>query len=337
LASFQAGIGHVVSTLLLGLLVWAAGVAFATRFGNLVDLVTSGALVAFGAWIGLAGLREMRRSAYQHARSSDSAHGPELQRITTPSGTIELSIYEDGAPPRFRLSGVPVDFVHVETERSDGARQAFVMADRGGYWESLEEIPEPHEFQVTVTIDRGGQAHAYTTAFHEHEQARGHSHQHTHHHRHGPDGDALYLPLPAGTAVLLRHVHSHRHDGGPPHIHFHDHDAISAHEIDDAKPPLHTHRHRTSARTALLVILGSSPMVEGIPAFFAAGRFGIGLIALMALAFAASTIATYMLLCVYSVAGLQRLRLGAFERYGEVLSGSFIVLVGVAFYLWPMI
>ena len=28
------------------------------------------------------------------------------------------------------------------------------------------------------------------------------------------------------------------------------------------------------------------------------------------------------LFCVYSTAGLQRVRLGAFERYGEVLSGA---------------
>jgi hypothetical protein len=51
-------------------------------------------------------------------------------------------------------------------------------------------------------------------------------------------------------------------------------------------------------------------MVEGIPAFFAAGRYGIWLIIFMALVFAASTIATYVLLCVISIAGLQRVRLG---------------------------
>ena len=105
----------------------------------------------------------------------------------------------------------------------------------------------------------------------------------------------------------------------------------------EAEPPLHEHRHKTSARTALLLILGSSPMVEGIPAFFAAGKYGIGLIIVMSIVFAISTIATYMLLCVYSTAGLQRVRLGAFERYGEVLSGAFIVLVGVGFYIWPVL
>lgn len=74
----------------------------------------------------------------------------------------------------------------------------------------------------------------------------------------------------------------------------------------------------TTARTALLLILDLSPIVEGIPAFFAAGKYGIGLIVLMAVVFAISTIATYVLLCVYSTAGLQRVRLGAVKRYGEV-------------------
>jgi hypothetical protein len=76
-------------------------------------------------------------------------------------------------------------------------------------------------------------------------------------------------------------------------------------------------------------------VVEGIPAFFAAGKYGIGLIVVMAVVFAISTIATYVLFCIYSTAGLQRVRLGAFERYGEVLSGAFIALVGLAFWIWP--
>ena len=95
------------------------------------------------------------------------------------------------------------------------------------------------------------------------------------------------------------------------------------------------HRHKTTARTALLLILGSSPMVEGIPAFFAAAKYGVGLIIPMAAVFALSTITAYVLLCVHATAGLHRLRLGAFERYGEVLSGAVIVLVGLIFGLWP--
>jgi hypothetical protein len=57
----------------------------------------------------------------------------------------------------------------------------------------------------------------------------------------------------------------------------------------------------------------------------------------MAVVFALSTIATYVGFCVYSTSGLQRLRLGALERYGEVLSGAFIALVGLAFWIWPVL
>jgi nickel/cobalt transporter (NicO) family protein len=76
-------------------------------------------------------------------------------------------------------------------------------------------------------------------------------------------------------------------------------------------------------------------MVEGIPAFFAAGRFGLAQLAVMAAIFTLWTTATYVGLCVSSTAGLQRLDLGPFERYGEVLSGACIALVGVMFLLWP--
>jgi hypothetical protein len=173
-AAFGAGTGHVVSTLALGLLVWAAGVAFAARFGHAVSIASALALVGFGAWIAIGSWRELRAGA---------------------------------------------------------------------------------------------------------------------------------------------HGHPHHHGDGELHVH-----------PDD----------RRSGRTALLLILGSSPMVEGIPAFFAASRYGIGLIVAMAVCFAIATIATYVVLCVSSTAGLQRLKLGPFERYGEVLSGLFIAIVGTVFLFVPV-
>ena len=94
-------------------------------------------------------------------------------------------------------------------------------------------------------------------------------------------------------------------------------------------------RDRPNRRVALLLILGSSPMLEGIPAFFAAARFGAGLLAIMALCFGLSTIATYVALCVASGAALQSLSLGRLERYGEVLSGAVITVVGLVFLIWP--
>ena len=135
------------------------------------------------------------------------------------------------------------------------------------------------------------------------------------------------------------HSHLHFHDGGIEHRHWHRHGARDRHEVDGslALAPRHEHAHETSSRTALLLIVGSSPMVEGIPAFFAAGRFGIGLLAVMAVVFAACTIATYVSISVASARGMQNVNLGPLERYGEVLSGAFIALLGVAFLLFPQI
>jgi hypothetical protein len=78
-------------------------------------------------------------------------------------------------------------------------------------------------------------------------------------------------------------------------------------------------------------------MVEGIPAFFAAAKYGPGLISVMAVVFAISTIATYIVLCVSSTAGLARAKVSALERYGEVLSGAVIALVGLVFLVVPVL
>ena len=51
-----------------------------------------------------------------------------------------------------RASGpaLPAGGVSVETTRPDGTRQVFAFADRGGFLESIEEVPEPHDFTAYV-------------------------------------------------------------------------------------------------------------------------------------------------------------------------------------------
>jgi hypothetical protein len=308
-ASLLAGLGHVLSTLLIALVVWLAGVVVAARFGQVVDTAASIALVAFGAWIAMTAWRELRGGdghGHSHAHhiehlGAGDIHGPKREAIATDNGELVLSIYGSGVPPRFRLTGVDANAV----------------------------------------LEQGG-SHVFETRFAEHDHAHGDDHDHQHAHDHGSDParDPLYAPLRGDTAVLARHVHIHRHGRGAPHTHWHDHLLETAHPVATStktEAPLHEHRHKTSGRTAVLLILGSSPMVEGIPAFFAAGKYGVTLITVMSVVLAVSTIATYVVMCVFSTAGLQRIRLGAFERYGEVLSGAFIALVGVVFWVWPVL
>jgi ABC-type nickel/cobalt efflux system permease component RcnA len=127
----------------------------------------------------------------------------------------------------------------------------------------------------------------------------------------------LWVAFSGWRELQAEAAHAHAHANG--HAHHHSHD--------------HAHKH---SNTALLLILGSSPMVEGLPAFFAAGKFGVGIIIIMSIIFALSTIVTYVVLCVLSLAGLENVELGPVERYGEVISGLFITFVGVIFWIYPV-
>ncbi len=130
------------------------------------------------------------------------------------------------------------------------------------------------------------------------------------------------------------HAHEHRHADGTIHAHWHEHHDNDWHGADGTLV-LHEHTHAAAGAASLALILGSSPMVEGIPAFFAAGKYGLAQLSAMAAVFAASTILTYALLVRASLAGLERLNLGKVERYGELLSGLLVAALGAIFVFLP--
>jgi cation diffusion facilitator family transporter len=113
-------------------------------------------------------------SDHEHG-SSDHEHGSEHKEIATAQGVAELSIFEQDAPPRFRLTFTAppaadsVGPLGLETLRPDGTRQSFSLVNRGAYWESKEEIPEPHAFKVSLQLADGG--HEVTFEEHAHEHA----------------------------------------------------------------------------------------------------------------------------------------------------------------------
>ncbi|MGH8355160.1 MAG: nickel/cobalt efflux protein RcnA [Pseudomonas sp.] len=116
---------------------------------------------------------------WRFEEGGDHRHA-ETHRIDTGHGRIELSIFEEGIPPRWRtqvLSGHtwPAAEVRLQTSRPDGLIQQFRFADRGGYLESVDEIPEPHEFTARLSLGQAGHAHDYDLDFHEHGQAHQHA------------------------------------------------------------------------------------------------------------------------------------------------------------------
>lgn len=154
-------------------------------------------------------------------RGRHGPHGGPL--VETDDGLVELSMFETGVPPRFRLfffdraempvSLPPADTVTVETARTDGNRQTFTFVPHDGFLESTTAIPEPHEFEVVLNIGHDGHSHGYRSMFaeegHSHgAAAHGHGHSHdAHGHSHGAGGHHHG----SGVGGWLRSTFAHSH------------------------------------------------------------------------------------------------------------------------------
>lgn len=157
------------------------------HFREAIPIAVVGLLVNIvSAWLLSGGDHHGHSHGHGHDHAGEG-HGreEEVQRLITATGFADLSIFEEGVPPRFRLGfsepGAPgVNRVlGVETIRPDGERQVFSFEDRGAYWESAEEIPEPHAFKALVRLADG----EHEVAFEEH--------AHDHHEQEGPASAAL--------------------------------------------------------------------------------------------------------------------------------------------------
>lgn len=118
----------------------------------------------------------------QLEKAHDHSHhhpGDEIHRIDTGHGIIQLEVFEDGVPPRFHIrQEIKASLVMavrqkpsitIETERPDGSRQIFTFVDCGEFMESVDEIPEPHEFKARLTLTHGNHSHDFDVKFTEHD------------------------------------------------------------------------------------------------------------------------------------------------------------------------
>lgn len=165
------------------------------NFGQAIPIAIFGLAVnVASAWLlsgGDHGHDHGHQHGHAHGHGHAPAHGPshgeadsedELRRVDTAWGPVVLEVFEDGVPPRFRLRGGPGSIepasawlgASVQTRRPDGSRQLFRFVDRGHYLESVEEIPEPHEFGVRLGIARAGLEEFHELNFEEHDHDHGH-------------------------------------------------------------------------------------------------------------------------------------------------------------------
>jgi uncharacterized protein (TIGR00299 family) protein len=150
---------------------------------------------------------------HPHATNEHGPHGGPLTETST--GHVEISVFETGVPPRFRLyfsdkkgrpqPPLPAKTVALETLRPGGKRQAFKFKGNAHYLEATDELPEPHEFQAVLTLQRGKRPETRAIDFVE-------AHHHHHHHEHTHDASEHGNPGHAHDEAS--HAHAHEHEAG---------------------------------------------------------------------------------------------------------------------------
>jgi nickel/cobalt transporter (NicO) family protein len=114
------------------------------------------------------------RTWHEQHHDHDHHHHDEAKHVTARDGVFKLEVFEDGVPPRWRLSRVKgvlpsSQNVGVETIRPDGSPQMFTFVGRDDILESVEEIPEPHAFAARLHISGTAGAEIHEVAFEEHD------------------------------------------------------------------------------------------------------------------------------------------------------------------------
>ncbi|VVP59154.1 nickel/cobalt efflux transporter [Pseudomonas fluorescens] len=145
------------------------------------QLASAALIIVIALWMLWRTWRGEQMFKFEQGEShrQDHGHHDETQRIDTGHGRIELSIFEAGMPPHWRLKAVSghawgAADVRVLTTRPDGSTQAFSFVEHEGFLQSTADIPEPHEFSVRLSLGHAGHSHDYDLEYQEHDH--GHSH-----------------------------------------------------------------------------------------------------------------------------------------------------------------
>jgi cation diffusion facilitator family transporter len=155
------------------------------------------------AWLLASGHHHAHGHGHSHGRDHD--HDEEPRRIELGTGALDIEVFEDKAPPRFRVSAdlavlAGVSDVSIETIRPDGSRQLFTFEDRDGFLESRDEIPEPHAFLAKVRLVQEGQQHEQELEFEEHDHETAHR---AHHRDNNMRAAVIHVMADAAVSVLV--------------------------------------------------------------------------------------------------------------------------------------
>ncbi|WP_175942762.1 CDF family Co(II)/Ni(II) efflux transporter DmeF [Burkholderia pyrrocinia] len=185
LAGFTSAIVLAMIALLIGYEAVARLLApVPIHFGEAIPIAVVGLLVNIASvWL-LSGDHHGHGHGHGHHHGHHHGHGHDdhghdhghdeaTHSVFDQSGAFSVSIFEDGVPPVFRIAPAiagatlgDITAASITTIRPDGARQAFAMSVRGACLESVENIPEPHQFTAIVQLN--GREHELAFEEHDH-------------------------------------------------------------------------------------------------------------------------------------------------------------------------
>ncbi len=148
------------------------------QFNEAIPIAVLGLLVNIGSvWLLSGGGHDHSKHGHSHGhghaydREAENGHDEE-HRIRTDTGILTLSIFEDDVPPRFRVhveqGAMPTSgMMFIETERPVGGLQCFTMRNCGSYFESIDQVPEPHAFLAHLRLSSSDGPNSYPVVFEE--------------------------------------------------------------------------------------------------------------------------------------------------------------------------
>jgi cation diffusion facilitator family transporter len=175
-------------------------------FNEAIPIAVLGlAINVISAWLLSGGQHHGHSHGHSHGHDSAHDHGDDVRRIDLGGNTIELQVFEDGAPPRFRVrlpeaSPLKAADITIETTRPKGMRQTFAFEGRDGYLESIEVIPEPHEFTASIRLGQGAQLDEFEVGFAEHDHGVSGG---THHRDNNMRAAVIHVIADAAVSVLV--------------------------------------------------------------------------------------------------------------------------------------